>query len=46
MAYYKTCPECGAALDPGEQCDCKKETAPEAANNRSGKAEQASTKLN
>lgn len=21
--YYKTCECCGAALDPGEQCDCK-----------------------
>lgn len=20
--YYKTCPLCGAALDPGESCDC------------------------
>lgn len=27
---YKTCPDCGAHLDPGERCDCrnKKETAP------------------
>lgn len=25
---YKTCPDCGANLDPGEICDCKKETAP------------------
>ena len=24
MAYYWTCPLCGANLDPGEQCDCKK----------------------
>ena len=23
MAYYKTCPKCGAALDPGEHCDCE-----------------------
>ena len=22
MAYYKTCPHCGASLDPGETCDC------------------------
>ena len=22
MSYYKTCPHCGAALDPGEVCDC------------------------
>lgn len=20
--YYRTCPYCGAALDPGERCDC------------------------
>ena len=20
--YYRTCPNCGAALDPGERCDC------------------------
>lgn len=24
---YKTCPACGAALDPGERCDCT-DTAP------------------
>lgn len=23
MAYYWTCPDCGANLDPGEPCDCK-----------------------
>ena len=22
MSYYKTCPLCGAHLDPGEACDC------------------------
>lgn len=27
MSYYKICPYCGAALDPGERCDCKKEKA-------------------
>lgn len=21
MSYYKTCPDCGANLDPGESCD-------------------------
>ena len=26
MAYYRTCPYCGATLDPGETCDCR-ETA-------------------
>ena len=25
MAYYVTCPDCGANLDPGEKCDCKKD---------------------
>ena len=22
MTYYRTCPYCGAHLDPGERCDC------------------------
>lgn len=22
MSYFKTCPRCGAHLDPGEVCDC------------------------
>lgn len=22
---YKICPYCGAALDPGEKCDCREE---------------------
>lgn len=22
QTYYKTCPICGANLDPGEHCDC------------------------
>lgn len=25
MAYFKTCPLCGANLDPGELCDCQAE---------------------
>lgn len=25
MAYYNTCLNCGANLDPGEPCDCIKE---------------------
>ena len=38
MPYYKPCPRCGAALDPGEICDCRdKETAPDATNIESGK---------
>lgn len=23
MAMYRTCPLCGANLDPGELCDCQ-----------------------
>lgn len=23
MPYYRECPVCGAALDPGEACECK-----------------------
>lgn len=30
MAYYQSCPECGANLDPGEVCDCKKKAAEDA----------------
>ncbi|MBH1941672.1 hypothetical protein I5677_12285 [Mobilitalea sibirica] len=26
MAYYHTCSECGAFLDPGEKCDCSKKS--------------------
>ena len=25
MAYYRTCSYCGAALDPGERCECRAE---------------------
>ena len=25
--FYNVCPECGAALDPGEKCDCQKKEA-------------------
>lgn len=40
MAYYKTCPWCGASLDPGERCTCQDEkTAPSAANTGDGKVE-------
>jgi hypothetical protein len=23
MSYYRTCPDCGSNLDPGEICDCQ-----------------------
>lgn len=26
MPYYRECPYCHCHLDPGELCDCKKET--------------------
>lgn len=42
MPYYRRCPACGAYLDPGEKCDCGKETAPDAANIQSGKVESES----
>lgn len=29
MSYFKTCPHCGAHLNPGETCDCRdKKNAP------------------
>ncbi len=24
MSYYRVCPYCGANLDPGERCDCRR----------------------
>lgn len=45
MAYYRVCPYCGAALDPGELCDCDKKTAPDAANIWSGHGESEAVKL-
>lgn len=26
MPYYNTCSRCGANLDPGEKCDCQRES--------------------
>ena len=45
MAYYKTCPMCGAHLDSGERCDCQdiKEAAPGAGNTEDGRAKQIDT---
>lgn len=25
LAFYRICPDCGAYLDPGEQCSCHEE---------------------
>ena len=34
MPYYRTCPYCGAHLDPGERCGCQdNENAPASATN-------------
>lgn len=30
---YKTCPYCGASLDPGEKCDCREENEDEGGKN-------------
>lgn len=38
MAEYRTCPYCGANLDPGERCDCTKKSAPDADTIRDGNA--------
>lgn len=45
MSYYRTCPHCGANLDPGEVCDCrdKERAAQGAANTKDGGAEQIDT---
>ena len=37
MKYFITCPNCGCNLDPGEICDCIKETAANDATIDSGK---------
>ena len=41
MSYYRVCPLCGAALDPGELCDCKdkEEAAQGVSSTQSGKAD-------
>lgn len=45
MSYYRTCPHCGANLDPGERCDCRgnEKTARGAENTPDGKVEQIAT---
>lgn len=44
MSYYRVCPLCGAALDPGESCDCdKKETALGVSSTQGGMVEKVLT---
>lgn len=46
MSYYRTCPNCGAHLDPCESCDCdKKETALGVSSTQGGTVEQKSDQL-
>ena len=40
--FYKECPICGAALDPGEKCDCQKENGLPDANQNSPKQDAKS----
>ena len=47
MAYYKTCPWCGASLDPGERCSCQdEENRYHGGNHDSGKVERELTAPN
>lgn len=45
MSFFRVCPLCGAALDPGERCDCEEEkkAAVSASNADSGKAGYGTT---
>lgn len=42
MSYFKTCPDCGAHLDPGEPCDCRegKKTTASCAKAEGGRVKQ------
>ena len=37
MAYYNTCPDCGANLDPGEKCECNGKGLPRSNGNSPSK---------
>ena len=39
MANYYTCSCCGANLDPGERCDCKRENIAQYSKDTMGKAQ-------
>ncbi len=44
MGYFRTCPRCGAHLDPGELCDCK-ESEKKSVDHHSEKAARRSWSL-
>ena len=46
MSQYRTCPLCGAHLDPGEKCDCRENesAAPGSANTRDRKGGDGATR--
>ena len=37
MSYYRTCQICGAALDPGEICECVRRSFSQLTNENKGK---------
>ena len=41
--FYRTCPYCGAALDPGERCDCSRPAQKAAHYRREKSAKPSST---
>lgn len=45
MSYFHTCPGCGANLDPGEVCDCKRKAAPSVTSTESGRRNKFDTTL-
>lgn len=45
FAQYRTCPHCGAHLDPGEACDCQEteKGRPSATNTETATADKVTT---
>lgn len=43
---YRICPSCGAHLDPGELCDCKKECASAAGTAKTQEPKPKAIKIN
>ena len=41
----RTCPYCGASLDPGEICDCRENAAPRDANTGGGETKTTSASI-